>query len=223
MHKDLLVQKCPFFENCLQQSFKEGQENEVYLPDESPESFNYFVTWIYSDSVDGIYRHGSSETDLAFRHNSLAIRTYVLADKLCAAAFQNALMDRIFDFHESWMVSPSDLAYVNENLPPSSKLKALLLAHLGWGLKCPGHTFFGNDEEEAMFGQELAKVMRDGGDLPREILLAVSHFDHQSGKLPRLEERYWYHIHATSEEEKNCEEAVERARPTRPKRKKAKH
>jgi hypothetical protein len=42
-HKDVLVEKSPFFARCLASGMKEGLEHEIKLPEEDPEDFELLI------------------------------------------------------------------------------------------------------------------------------------------------------------------------------------
>src|SRR3954465_9503724 len=83
LHKNLLCTHSPFFERCLNNSFLERQKHQVELPEDLPEVFEHFITWIYREDV-------VEPTDQPSLQ--LAIHTYVFADKLCMPAFKNRVM-----------------------------------------------------------------------------------------------------------------------------------
>lgn len=51
VHKDLLTKASPFFEAALDGAFAEGLDQAVKLPEEKPESFEWFVWWLYTGSL----------------------------------------------------------------------------------------------------------------------------------------------------------------------------
>src|SRR5277367_4403703 len=74
LHKDLLCAQSPFFASCLNSDFREAATDTVTLPTDAPEIFDHFVHWAYRDDVTTLTDQAAAET---------AIRTYVLADRLC--------------------------------------------------------------------------------------------------------------------------------------------
>ena len=119
LNEELLTRKCPFFDKCLKATYKEGKEDLVHLPEDSPAAFGSFVKWISKTKTSRC----TDWTDV-----DLAVETYVLADKLCMSAFQSAPVDSIRAYRRHNMAfRPSALAYISENSAPNSKLKAFLL------------------------------------------------------------------------------------------------
>ncbi|KAK4972567.1 PAB1 binding protein, partial [Elasticomyces elasticus] len=51
IHKDLLTSSSPFFAGALNGTFAEGFDQTVKLPEEKPETFDWFVWWLYSGSL----------------------------------------------------------------------------------------------------------------------------------------------------------------------------
>jgi BTB/POZ domain len=80
-YRSLLCQKCPFFDKCLNNPFKEGESHEVNLEEEGVTTFEQFVLWIYNQPLIAI--------------NSWALATaYILADTLMMESFKNSLVDK---------------------------------------------------------------------------------------------------------------------------------
>ncbi|PPJ52933.1 hypothetical protein CBER1_11495 [Cercospora berteroae] len=48
VHKELLTSASPFFAAALNSTFAEGMEQTVRLPEEKPESFEWFLQWLYT-------------------------------------------------------------------------------------------------------------------------------------------------------------------------------
>lgn len=180
-HKDILVERCPFFEKCLKKSYKEGQENQVYLVEESPAVFDRFVAFIYHNRVD---------EKMTSPDNSLLVRTFALADKFCMPGFQNALVDAIACFYKTRVVYAPDLAFVNDDIPSNSKIRALLFDEMVFdiveGERNPSNSLVDNVNE----------ILRRGGDLATEIFWAVNDADPKRKYRPSSwRNRCDYHNH----------------------------
>jgi hypothetical protein len=176
------VERCPFFEKCLKDSYKEGQENQVCLAEESPAVFDRFATFIYHNRVD---------KKMTSPDNSLLVRTFVLADKFCMPGFQNALVDAIACFHKTREVSAPDLAFINDHVPSNSKIRAFLLDKLVFDIAA--------EEEHNPTGplvENVNKILRRGGDLATEIFWAVREADPEGEHGPSSwRNRCDYHNH----------------------------
>jgi hypothetical protein len=51
IHKELLTAASPFFDAALNSTFAEGMDNQVKLPEEKPDSFEWFLQWLYTGSL----------------------------------------------------------------------------------------------------------------------------------------------------------------------------
>ncbi|KAH9825850.1 PAB1-binding protein 2 [Teratosphaeria destructans] len=51
VHKELLTAASPFFDAALNSTFAEGMDNQVKLPEEKPDSFEWFLQWLYTGSL----------------------------------------------------------------------------------------------------------------------------------------------------------------------------
>ena len=181
-HKDLLVEKCPFFERCLKDSYKEGRESQVYLAEESPTVFDRFVTFIYHNRVD---------KKMTSPDNSVLVWTFVLADKFCMPEFQNALVDAIACAHETREVSALDLAFVNDHVPSNSKIRAFLLDKMAFDVVQEER----NNPTEPVV-ENVNEILRRGGDLATEIFWAVHEADPEREHGPSSwRNRCDYHNH----------------------------
>jgi BTB/POZ domain len=178
------VERCPFFEKCLKNSYKEGQENQVYLAEESPAVFDRFVAFIYHNRVD---------KKMTSPDNSLLVRTFVLADKFCMPGFQNALVDAIACFYKTREVSAPDLAFVNDHVPSNSKIRAFLLDKMVFDII--------KDDEDNTLVENVNEILRRGGDLATEIFWAVREADPKEHGPSSWRNRCDYHNHQTDDKQ----------------------
>jgi BTB/POZ domain len=184
-HKDLLVERCPFFEKCLKDSYKEGRENQVYLAEESPAVFDRFATFIYHNRVDEI---------VTFPDNSLAVRAFALADKFCMPRFQNALIDAIACFHKKHTVFVPDLDFINDHVLLNSKIKAFLIDQLIYDIARSKDI-----DQTDLTGKEVSRIIRGGGDLATEIFWAVRNIARRDDWPSHWRNRCNYHNHETDD------------------------
>lgn len=190
-HKDLLVERCPFFEKCLKDSYKEGRENQVYLAEESPAVFDRFATFIYHNRVDKI---------VTSPDNSLVVRAFVLADKFCMPRFQNALIDAMACFYETNAVSVPDLDFINGHVLSNSKIRAFLIDEMVGDI-----IWSEGDDQTDLVGNEVSGLMRRGGDLATEIFWAVRKADlKKKDWLSHWGNRCNYHNHETDDTRECC-------------------
>ncbi|KAF4632013.1 hypothetical protein G7Y89_g6109 [Cudoniella acicularis] len=86
VHKDLLCKTSDFFAKGFNGGFKESQEGEMYLPEDSPGAFFFLVDWIYRSTLP---------TTFTEAHIPDLYRLYILADKLCIPTLKDKTMDSI--------------------------------------------------------------------------------------------------------------------------------
>ncbi|KAK6609940.1 hypothetical protein H4I95_02999 [Botrytis cinerea] len=92
LHKSILCDKVPYFENMFNGNFIEGTTNSASLPEDDPEVFNMLVSWIYSDQV------GPLEQKIGDDGRWCVGNLYLLADKLCLPDLMDQILDEL-TFH----------------------------------------------------------------------------------------------------------------------------
>lgn len=60
VHKELLCSVSDFFSAALNGGFKEAEAGAVKLPEQDPDTFQYFVHWLYAGKLTGYFRAGTS-------------------------------------------------------------------------------------------------------------------------------------------------------------------
>lgn len=60
VYKELLCSVSDFFAAALDGGFKEAEAGAVKLPEQNPDTFQYFVHWLYAGKLTGYFRPGSS-------------------------------------------------------------------------------------------------------------------------------------------------------------------
>ncbi|KAL8650460.1 MAG: hypothetical protein Q9226_005132 [Calogaya cf. arnoldii] len=180
IHKGLLCSKSVFFRAAFQGSFKEATEKKIRLKDEKPEVFQYYATWIYTQSSvpDWTYLHINA---------NLCCRLYVLSDKLGSEEFQNIIIDmihKLFIKDYSLCLDPETVNYVYDNTLPGSRLRTVLIHELAWNVDIETHPELVNAVPEFLF--EILKICSKR--LPRRL-------EHEKGPL----DTDWcktYHVHS---------------------------
>ena len=128
VHPSLLCEKSEYFRACLQSQFSEAQSREVRLVDEKPSVFRFFLKWLYTGDLapfpaakivvrDGnINVHDRSTVHIL----RIALRTYILGDRLLCSGVKDRAMDILQQCCERWILHPSDaLEVVNAGLGSS--------------------------------------------------------------------------------------------------------
>ena len=107
LHRDLICQRSPFMEKCLSKNrFREGEKNELYLPEDDPKAFAIVVDWIYRGKLPGMTA-GMRNLDVIDMSSA-----YCMADKFGMEELQNGIMDYI---RTSYRVNSQLLAHSHAN------------------------------------------------------------------------------------------------------------
>ncbi|KAF2133503.1 hypothetical protein P153DRAFT_274054, partial [Dothidotthia symphoricarpi CBS 119687] len=88
--KALLSHHSEFFRKACNETFKEGFENKIVLPDCEPRMFQIFVQWIYFDTLPEILSMGMMDNVWRVFH------LWVLGDRILAKEFKNMVMEKIY-------------------------------------------------------------------------------------------------------------------------------
>ncbi|KAI9880817.1 MAG: hypothetical protein M1830_000253 [Pleopsidium flavum] len=96
VQKNLVCHYSTFFRAACLGQFREAESGGVKLPNESAETFDLFVHWLYTQKLDS----SLSESLLTFL--TAFIELYILAEKMQVPALRNCILD--------YMVSKADCA-----------------------------------------------------------------------------------------------------------------
>ena len=158
LHRDLLCDRSDYFRACFVGDFKEAQQKELSLPEDNAESFELFVTWLYSTHLKEI-----SSTDELPAYFALA----VLANKLCLEYLQNQATDHILRFYRTnpRSVDHQYLRYVYQNTCPVDLIRDLTVGLAAWIVVA---------SQPAELTAEYEKLVREGGDLAVKFTYSLS-------------------------------------------------
>ncbi|PQE19094.1 BTB POZ domain-containing protein [Rutstroemia sp. NJR-2017a BBW] len=92
----MLCETIPYFDKMFNSSFREGQEFKASFPEDTPESFDVLLGWVYFGRVRRI---SNKDSPRLITWN--AFHVYSLADKLCLPE----VMDSIIDVYITWMAT----------------------------------------------------------------------------------------------------------------------
>ena len=115
--KALLTRQSLFFAGALNGSFAEAKLNLVTMPDDDPNVFRLWVSWLL---------FGQFTRNLEDTNNSL-LKAWILGDKPGCHTFQDLVMTRLLACHSpklgQILIEPSDLRAAYEGSAPGSKLR----------------------------------------------------------------------------------------------------
>ncbi|CZT42887.1 uncharacterized protein RSE6_02840 [Rhynchosporium secalis] len=125
IHKELICES-DFFRGVFMSSFAEAQEETMYLPEDSPAAFDFYLEWPYRKQIPA----GHSEF---FLHSLYYL--YIMANKFCHTVLKDIVMDAIQDLAKKHdlleaMFSRDQAIKAFSNTTDESDGLALFLIHL---------------------------------------------------------------------------------------------
>ena len=162
VHKKLICHYSGFFRGALEGNFAEAEDNVVELEDDHPDLFALFVTWLYTKHINLTINASEAQIPLppavSENYSEVAVRLWVLADKLQARRFGNAVISELYRMltGPKGTVQYAALVYTWSHTTDNAKLRKLLVEYFARGVnlgKIGGHN------EPADFLVELVKRM----------------------------------------------------------------
>ena len=133
VHKKLICDHSPFFDNAINGEFKEAKKQHIDLPEDTKEVFETYLTWIYRDIIASPYTTNESGTSAPGEELDLLVDSYIFGDKVQDMDFADAIMDvlieRIWGGH-CWNLLFSTKAY--ECTTPQSPLRRFVVDVYVW-------------------------------------------------------------------------------------------
>ena len=132
-HKSVLT-RIPYFQRCLQHSFREQQEGEIHLPEDNPEVIRHILHYVYSREVihltwdPRVSHREAEERDRLY----LTVEVYITADKFGMEDLQNEIVDAFIRYHRYRSVCPPSM-FMLQDLP-KCKLRHFLLRKFAYGV-----------------------------------------------------------------------------------------
>lgn len=124
LYKEVICQDSLFFKAAFQSTFKEGEEQTLFLPDDDVRLFGVYQTWLNTNQLRYSFEHEQCWLHLA--------KLWIFADKICALKFRNKVVDAFFDVYISnagkvKFASAHTVNYVYEHTAVNSSLRELFL------------------------------------------------------------------------------------------------
>ena len=148
----VLTRCSPFFDAALKGNFAEASSKAVNLPEDDPDAFKIWATWLSLGKCKGLFEFNSYDHAYA--------RAWILGDKLACPAFQDHVMFQFLTWFESGVGLWLDTVQVVYDVsPPGSKLRRLFLDWFVWD-KLNG-SLEHNADEVIMFMRQLPEFSDD--------------------------------------------------------------
>ncbi|KAI9876477.1 MAG: hypothetical protein M1830_006433 [Pleopsidium flavum] len=189
IHKDLLKHHSTYFDAALTGTFKESQEGLVLLPEDSPDVFELFVNWLYTQA----FFWGKEDTEDLMTWRNL-VQLYVFADLRGVSTLKNLVIDAISGgYLQKITYRPYDLMHevpwIYQNTVKTSPLRRLLVDWFVWDTFPIERLIPIKDDLNIEYvldvAQGLQDRVRDQSTLGPWQIGSCYYHDHATGKLCR--------------------------------------
>ncbi|KAK3645704.1 hypothetical protein LTR56_008891 [Elasticomyces elasticus] len=120
LHRGVLSFYSGYFEAAMKETFKEGSEGVIELPNENVSTFEPFVRWLYTRKLPETPATGDDIRNL--------INLWLFADRRECPLLANQVLDAVRDaIVRRWQVPAIELRNIYENTSESSGLRRLFL------------------------------------------------------------------------------------------------
>ncbi|KAK8226126.1 hypothetical protein HDK90DRAFT_505325 [Phyllosticta capitalensis] len=123
VHRDVLAHHSAFFGAALNHTFAEGLSQELSLPAEDVATFELFLHWAYTGTLDDVFQR---QGKVAFY---LLLNLYGLADRLSVEKLRNAVVDKVAELAEksNSVPTPSDTCTLYDDIRDTALLRKLVV------------------------------------------------------------------------------------------------
>ncbi|KAF2758265.1 hypothetical protein EJ05DRAFT_382875 [Pseudovirgaria hyperparasitica] len=124
IHRNILTHHSTFFRAALNGAFAEGLSQTVTLPTESLDTFELFLHWAYTCTLDPkAYFKDAKPAYYVLLH------LYGLADRLAVEGLRNLVLDTISSLADQTnsVLTPSDTFILYDTIPSSAPIRRLVL------------------------------------------------------------------------------------------------
>ncbi|KAJ9603690.1 hypothetical protein H2200_011876 [Cladophialophora chaetospira] len=189
-HRQLLVDKCPFFAKCLTSGTKEANTNVVTLPEDDADTVRHFIDFIYHNHVDFTKE----------RNGFGRMKAYALAEKFGMQVWQNKLMNSLMKFWKMYFVQPAEVSWILDNIHESCPLHRLALDQFSFqaAQRFEGAVESSEREEREYHDGVDALCMKEKFSASRHVREAMR-YHNDSKAIQPAEQRCRYHVHPEGE------------------------
>ena len=149
LYRDLLCERSEFFKASFEGHYKEAETQELALPEDSVESFELLVGWLYGAPLMKI----TSEDDW-----SAYLNLIILAKKLCLEHLQNETMDHVLNFYRTCLpeVSADNIRSLYGNTSAGDPLRRLTISCAAW---------IAVSNKTTVFDRDVLDLLEGGGEI----------------------------------------------------------
>ncbi|KAI4122341.1 MAG: hypothetical protein LQ347_006536, partial [Umbilicaria vellea] len=94
VQKKLVCSRSTYFDKAFNGAFKEGHEGAIYLPDDSPDTVEAFIAWLYRGTLQQGPLDSNTQAEKAVIHY---VQLYLFAEKYGIESLQNQSTDGLLD------------------------------------------------------------------------------------------------------------------------------
>ena len=123
--KKVLTHCSPFFDAALNGNFAEASSKAVDLPEDDPDAFGIWATWLSLGNCDGSFQ--CDDVDQTY------VRAWILGDKLGCPAFKDHVMSKCLCLIKHYGSLSLDTIHFAYEFPcPGSKMRQLFVEMFAW-------------------------------------------------------------------------------------------
>ncbi|OAP58537.1 hypothetical protein AYL99_07627 [Fonsecaea erecta] len=135
IHKAVLIKESSFFEKMFASGMIESQTHQVSLPEDQPEAFEQFVSWVYA----------GNDSQMKDAEPTMIMTCWALADKFGVPSWHNWLINKLIDHWDFHGFSFDHVSWVSANANHESALCRLVIDQFVWHLEENPNTYFKNE------------------------------------------------------------------------------
>lgn len=140
VHKHVAHDRSPFLEACLQEGFKEGQEQKITIKDwDADQSMQLLVAWLYQGKEALQFTSASNDVDTkrssTFATQQQLTKLYLLADRFLISKLKNDVIDYLDDNGPRQRLSVWAMGMLWADGPAECHLKTYILHKTARDLK----------------------------------------------------------------------------------------
>jgi hypothetical protein len=164
--KNILTQKSPFFAAAFNpNSFREGAENEISLPQDDPFVFEFILHWMYTSQLPSFLDFVEARPDLTISTGIFLLRLYGMADVLLLPALQEACFNEIKKHYKKRLIPSKEfISELSCSISADSPLRKLFVDVCCWDLArkdapLTKELWLDNLDVNESFAADVAKLM----------------------------------------------------------------
>lgn len=197
VHKNILY-KVPYFKKMFTSPFKSDPENAATFPEDSPESFDVLLEWIYLGTIKQLKFIRTLHDENGGYINYDVMRAYALAQKLCLTELMDRLLDAYKNFYKTVnkVPGPAEIRIAYNLTSKKSPLRRFVVQAWHWVL-----VNFSGVEEDPSRNVFTRQFMKENDDFAADFLAILRETNGVRMTDPRILPDCDFHHHG---KDKKC-------------------